>query len=308
MALTPLTAQQVLDTYPRAVDEPYGLLLHAGGLARVAGESAWLHAVPAPDGSWLVTGRLGVLGDTGGEVLHVAVLDGPGQVWAQLSAAAPETRPEDPALAIVSALTEAAGVTRLQADYRPLLLRFPDLRLDEAGGACPFQAEGTLFGIPFYFRFRHNWASLRLGADVFDKPLYSAGAEFGTHEDQGTLTDGEFMDLMSVLIPALERAPICWEFPGVEKVRPLDLTGDGAVVETGAEIIRPHVYRSWGKTPAEAWAAMHEPSAWLRDEHGVSFETQADWVAARQMVNETLTVDDRVFPDPEPDFAHAARN
>ncbi|MBT2568830.1 hypothetical protein J7I84_20520 [Arthrobacter sp. ISL-85] len=32
--------------------------------------------------------------------------------------------------------------------------------ISEQGGACPFQAEGTILGQHFYFRFRNDYASL----------------------------------------------------------------------------------------------------------------------------------------------------
>ena len=35
--------------------------------------------------------------------------------------------------------------------------------VSEQGGACPFQAQGTILGMPFYFRFREDFASLAIG-------------------------------------------------------------------------------------------------------------------------------------------------
>lgn len=186
-------------------------------------------------------------------------------------------------------MTESLAEARAGLEHQ-----FPGLVLEMAGGACPFQAEGTLHGVPFYFRFRHNWAELRIqGADWF-KPLYSASTEFGHYEDQGVLTGAEFAELMARLIRELRRSSIMWEFAGVQPT-------DAGAVKAGD----PTTFGAWGDTPEEAWASMHEPSAYLRGK-GVDDATQAQWLAARKMSPQTSTVDDRVFPDPDP-FAAAAR-
>lgn len=35
--------------------------------------------------------------------------------------------------------------------------------IKEQGGACPYQATGTILGQHFYFRFRNDYASLQIG-------------------------------------------------------------------------------------------------------------------------------------------------
>jgi hypothetical protein len=35
--------------------------------------------------------------------------------------------------------------------------------ITEQGGACPYQATGTVLGQPFYFRFRNGYATLDIG-------------------------------------------------------------------------------------------------------------------------------------------------
>lgn len=169
------------------------------------------------------------------------------------------------------------------------------LSIDWAGGACPFQAEGTLHGLPFYFRFRGGYAQLRVenGDDNWYQPLYSAGAEHG-HPLDGWLDGPEFVELMTRLIGELERAPIYWEFPGIQP-------DDIGRVKAG----EPTTYGAWAHTPEQAWERMHEPSVYLL-RHGLDKARQAEMVAARQMVNQTVTVDTRVFPDPEPQFRSPA--
>lgn len=176
--------------------------------------------------------------------------------------------------------------------------RFPDLDITLAGGVCPFQAEGTLHGAPFYFRFRHNWAELRILSDAgsdagWFKPLYLSGCQYGPEEDQGWLDGSQFVELMTTLIGELKRAPILWEFEGVE---PLDV----GVVKAGD----PAQFGAWGHSPEEAWEAMHAPSEYLRSK-GVDDATQVQWLAQRRMSRSSITADDRVFPDPDP-FATVA--
>jgi hypothetical protein len=171
--------------------------------------------------------------------------------------------------------------------------RFPKLQFVGAGGMFPFQAEGTLHGVPFYFRYRHNWAELRIlsdgGSDAgWFKPLYLAGCEFGDGEDQGWLDGPDFVELMTRLIGELQRSPIFWDFPGVQP-------DDIGAIKAGT----PTTYGAWAHTPEEAWERLHQPSAYLRSK-GIDDETQAQWLANRKMKPQTVTVDDRVFPDPDP--------
>ena len=66
----------------------------------------------------------------------------------------------------------------------------PNLVVSSAGGSCPFQAEGLLYGLPFYYRERNGWASLSVGesngAPPYLDSIYSAGidcAEFSDEEE-----------------------------------------------------------------------------------------------------------------------------
>lgn len=176
-----------------------------------------------------------------------------------------------------------------------LEFRFPDLHIDGAGGVCPFQSEGTLHGLPFYFRFRHNWAELRINSDEWFQPLYASAAEFGDSEDQGWLDPDDFVLLMTRLIGELERSPILWEFSGAEPA-------DVGAIDAG----EPARYGAWGDTPEEAWQAMHETSQYLCG-NGIDEATQRQWLADRKMNPRTITVDTRVFPDPDPFVTAASR-
>jgi hypothetical protein len=86
----------------------------------------------------------------------------------------------------------------------------PTLVIENKGGACPYQAEGTLYGGRFYFRYRHGLARLNLHRDASDnlylpvKADYSVSIDYGDDLD-GTLSHEEFYDLMDMLILKLTR-------------------------------------------------------------------------------------------------------
>lgn len=185
---------------------------------------------------------------------------------------------------------------RMQTAADELMTTFADMDLAiyYAGGVCPFQARGTLHGQEFYLRFRHNMASLTVGGDLYFKALHRAAMEYGDEEDQSWLSPAEFLILMLHLIPRLERAEIYWEFPGVEPC-------DAGVIKAGT----PATYGDWGRTAEEAWERLNQPSAYLTSV-GWSEERQAQLRAAQQLQPQTITVDDRAFPDPDP-FTEAGR-
>jgi hypothetical protein len=293
LLLKPMTAREVLDGCPEARTWPYGLRVHKGGLATKAGKTAWVHAVPNEDGSWTATGWLGQFGDTRGRVLVTERLTGPDALYSYFADAVPD-EPRDMAMEIVSAVSETERLTRMAATYLPLTDRVPGLEITSAGGACPFQAEGTLLGMPFYFRYRSAHATLRVGEDLFDKSLYSAGMEFGDDDLQGWLEEDEFMSLMVTLIGDLERAPIAWEFPGVE---PNEFPPPARPAGS------PTTHRAWGHTADEAWERLNTPNPYLLA-RGWTEERARAQIAAMGLVNAALTVDDREFPLPEPDWAN----
>lgn len=59
--------------------------------------------------------------------------------------------------------------------------------IDEQGGACPYQVRGTILGQEFYFRFRNDYAALRIGDG---DPV--AISELTGDSYAGSLTDEEF--------------------------------------------------------------------------------------------------------------------
>lgn len=86
------------------------------------------------------------------------------------------------------------------------------------GGACPWQAEGTYQGQPFYVRFRHNQASMTVfdgdepfeGESVFCSVVYPYDAVDCDNLD-GWLAEDEVLPFMRTVVDAL--APVSEENP-----------------------------------------------------------------------------------------------
>lgn len=222
--------------------------------------------------------------------------------------------------------------------FRDLSAKIPGLLVESAGGVCPFQSEGTLQGMPYYFRYRSGYVSLTtmepLSDDVDEVdtlcPLYVAGTEFGEPLD-GYLNRQQFVDLMLALVPQLEPAAFLWEFEGVE-VKVEDLANP-APEDWEAALVRqkrprrrerpsarpapraernppefrftatdtPHVYRARGVTPAEAYENLFTISGYLLS-HGWSEEAQRTNNATKAIDPTPLNHDYRAFPYPRPTF------
>ena len=63
--------------------------------------------------------------------------------------------------------------------------RAPEVVIDTIGGACPTQAEGTVNGIPFYFRARSGAWDFTIGSDPVGQQL-TGGADYEASGDDDT--------------------------------------------------------------------------------------------------------------------------
>lgn len=200
----------------------------------------------------------------------------------------------DPVAYLAQCAQHAVFDARLRYRFRKLFSMVPSLDLVNAGGMCPFQADGYIEGLPFYFRFRHDMAHLRVAdkiENIFDKPLYESMQEYGDGSGySGYLTEDEFADVFVNLLRNLQRAPITWTFEG-EYTRAL---------YPHHKVGAPSSMRARGHTADEAWRALHEVSD---DESGDDDSAgYAEYVAAHGLRPDSTTVDDRVFPEQDPDF------
>ena len=72
-------------------------------------------------------------------------------------------------------------------------MKLPDISISTLGGNCPVQGEGTINGVPFYFRARWESWSLSIGED----PLARTAWRYeGIHPDAGWLDEGTALGLL----------------------------------------------------------------------------------------------------------------
>lgn len=170
----------------------------------------------------------------------------------------------------------------------------PGLVITSAGGACPFQALGTLKGFPFYLRARGEWVTLHLSAPdtnpVGVESLYYAGMaapfSFGAKE---------FCEFMLKLVPALEKSPFRWEFEGYKLNMPDKNSWDSVRTE------EKEINYGWGANPEEGWANTQEISEYLL-KYGCTEDLQRKRLELMEISKTPLNQDNRVFPEVDPIF------
>lgn len=90
----------------------------------------------------------------------------------------------------MQALEDALNGTRAKTENEKLadaLVEFADLGgvIDQLGGNCPVQAEGTIDGQRFYFRARGSswqWHVASTDAEIFDKPTFYLEREYAPEQ------------------------------------------------------------------------------------------------------------------------------
>lgn len=179
--------------------------------------------------------------------------------------------------------------------YQNLIALAPELVITNAGGACPFQMEGTLNGHDFYFRYRGGYASLKIGlTDAIGEPYWSAGTEYGHYLD-GDLNQDEVAYLFCLLATQLDKTPYRYIFYRTE-------TGPEAVIEyereDGTTFTLPDEYIGWGLTAEEARLDTCERNREMKERFGDDYRQ----VSISPDDITTDTVDPRVYPAVTPVF------
>jgi hypothetical protein len=114
---------------------------------------------------------------------------------------------ELPLILILKKLNGLAREQRLRTELDLLYAHVPDLWVNYAGGAVPFQAHGEWEGHQFYFRYRHGRASLSVGGnDAVIAPRWTAATAYGDGLS-GFLDMDEFIYLFGLLGQRLQTAP-----------------------------------------------------------------------------------------------------
>lgn len=218
----------------------------------------------------------------------------------------------------------AFGNSKVQAFHDEVESRFPGIFVMHNGGNVPYQAEGFIGEYAFYLRSRHGYAELRV-FPVFDHTLteqqllkqgyrgffYGLDSQGQTDEGYRSKVDveeywnGKDLDIWENLIDALEPSQFIYRF---HTVKP-DWDSYKLIDENGPEDAQwnweftlgrhnEHAERlQWAHSSEEAYRKLcsseHNPHYWKID------RVHADPVP--------FTKDERVFPDPLPDFSTISR-
>lgn len=180
------------------------------------------------------------------------------------------------------------------SDWKFLAEFIPGLKITSAGGMAPFQALGTLHGYPFYFRARHEWATLQLSAPGTD-PVGWEHIYYSSSEAPFFVDARVFCELMLKLVPELKRSPFRWQFEG-HKLHFPDPKKWEAVQSDEKE-----TYYGWGVNPEEGWSETQKVSEYLL-ENGCTEEVQLEMTKLRDISKIPLNQDDRIFPEVDPVF------
>lgn len=184
----------------------------------------------------------------------------------------------------------------------------PGTVITSAGGFVPFQVEGLLHGLPFYYRERTGTASLSVGQPGAPH-AYGPNPLWRAQEDVEELRGGPtWLDSFVNLVENLRPVEFWYEFPHREVTwsdrKPKDIN---TVTFTPGDDGSPMTFKAArGSTPAVAYerAATFEESAYL-SMRGWSVDVQRRIHAAQvaTMSRQPSAPDDRVWPDVHPTFA-----
>lgn len=174
----------------------------------------------------------------------------------------------------------------------------PGLNIASYGGIVPFQAEGLIHNLPFYYRDRGSTITLKVNHEGADNAygsnaLYNASAEAFDGSDMGMNWLSVFFNLME----RLDKSPYLYEFEA-KTIRYKEKNNlSTAYVVDGHE---DRVY-GWGYSAAEAYESTKEISSFLTFS-GFTEEIQKLHWELQDINPIPVNEDDRIYPDPEPSF------
>ncbi len=169
----------------------------------------------------------------------------------------------------------------------------------------PFQAEGLVFGRPFYYRSETNfnsdgtgYAELRLGHPDGEAPYWGPAVLYDAEIQSVERREQEdFIPNLFKLIPLLSRSKFFYEFEGYKVV----MTNDGKWGYT-IDTTQKDTRGGWGYTAEEAFDEMLQPASYLVD-RGISEDTQLQMLLDQQFSRVPIKLDTRDFPLVDPDFS-----
>lgn len=175
----------------------------------------------------------------------------------------------------------------------------PGFTIASAGGIAPFQAEGLINEMPFYYRERgtitlkvnHKNADDAYGSNI----LYLADAEDFDERFQRT----HWLSTLFNLVENLQRSPYLYEFPS-KFVKFNDSKDPGSVYADSEE--RIDLVRAWGNSSQEAYENTKRIDPYLSS-RGWSEDLQQNYWKVRDISPVPLNEDDRIYPEIDPDFS-----
>lgn len=177
----------------------------------------------------------------------------------------------------------------------------PGIVVSSAGGIAPFEAQGLLHGHPFYYRDRHGYASLSIGALDGEAPYLGDTTLYGASSETEEFAGGEsFVKNLLKLVPKLERTPFPYEFQG-RKIE----WGDGGIQARDYRAVEgefddfPMV--GWGYFPEEAFQELAKPSEYLLS-RGWTEDIQREIYELRAFSPKPVKTDERKYPEVDPPF------
>ena len=119
-----------------------------------------------------------------------------------------------------------------------------EIQFSSWGGVSPFSAEGTLYGIPFYFRISNSKVSLYVGQSM-EQPLYFSSFAIASRKEYISWAgDDEFVEFFLTACSRLKAGPRFFTYNGnaVESSSYPKMT-KGSRTE----------YSVWADTESQAW-------------------------------------------------------
>ena len=173
----------------------------------------------------------------------------------------------------------------------------PTLIIKSAGGLCPFQAEGYIFNLPFYYRERHGWASLELGEEEALNG-YSGDSLFSSGIEVEEFRSGPgWISTLLTLIEKLEKSDFLYYFSGNE-VKWEDPNDVNTAYIVGDYKLG---YPGRGANPEEAY--RNSIGIWeFLVERGWKPEDVQKLVDLQDIKPVPKNEDRRIFPNPIPEF------
>jgi len=175
----------------------------------------------------------------------------------------------------------------------------PELTIACAEGMEPFQAEGLVKGLPYYYKSRGSSTILRVNHEGASDAYSSVSLYSSSLSDFGDEYCGGFwLNNLLNLVEGLERSPYLYEFMARSVV--VDSRSSEEVEFVPG--LRDNLMRAWGFSEVDAYRRVLD-GCWSFPAGSWGTDVKKRFVEALDVSSVSLNDDDRVFPDVVPDFS-----